>query len=334
MSRRIKEALAILALLVGYTGFWWYKLGGFSFEITTLDVFYFLSGLAIGATIWAVVWGIPRQIRKAMPQARRWEVVFIHFWFVGVIVFAGAKTPIVRHHLAQFITVIRGGGIIDASGRVTDATVMAATANLASQLVEVTQAAVDVVNESQELFEDAEQQLSEFSGSVAYLAGDLPRALPNVWTNHNIAANIEHLVQDGTNVTAYVWFTQEPTIVPLVQLEYSVAENQWAWMTSVTNSYPETVLINDVPCVEYQFHIPKAVAGTPMRPNYELQFGTPYEPLLIPLGGVVVTDKNNVQHHGFTGTDHYSPDFSVTFDGGIAVSAMYYGTNYTGNVTL
>ena len=147
VSRRIKEALAILALLVGYTGFWWYKLGGFSFEITTLDVFYFLSGLAIGATIWAVVWGIPRQIRKAMPQARRWEVVFIHFWFVGVIVFAGAKTPIVRHHLAQFITVIRGGGIIDASGRVTDATVMAATANLASQLVEVTQAAVDVVNE-------------------------------------------------------------------------------------------------------------------------------------------------------------------------------------------
>ena len=96
-----------------------------------------------------------------------------------------------------------------------------------------------------------------------------------------------------------------------------------------------TVDVDGVPCIEYRYEIPAAYRGTVFRPDYELVFGgaAAGDYLTVPAGGVVVA-TNGVECLPYTGTDVYSEHLSVTYKGGIAVSAVWHGTNYTGVVEL
>ena len=106
-------------------------------------------------------------------------------------------------------------------------------------------------------------------------------------------------------------------------------------MPAITNSYPAIVDVDGVPCIEYRYEIPAPYRGTVFRPDYELAFGgaSAGDYLTVPAGGVVVA-TNGVECLPYTGTDAYSEHLSVTYKGGIAVSAVWHGTNYTGVVEL
>lgn len=255
---------------------------------------------------------------------------------IMVVAAAGAdKTPALRA-LATLITALQGGGLIDPSGRIGSAARAAAAQAILEASGGIIAAASNTVADAQYQFDAAAETLTNRNLKVAYIAADLPRAIAGLHTNSNIAAAIQLTRQDGnTNLLAYVWFSEAPAIEPQVALSYSVAAGVWAYLPAVTNSYPATVNIDGVPCVEYRYQIPEAVRGIAFRPDYELSFGgaRSEDYLIVPLGGVLI-QTNGVECLPFDGTDVYSDDLSVTYRGGIAVSAVYHGTNHTGVVSL
>ena len=247
----------------------------------------------------------------------------------------GDKSPVVQH-LATLVTALRGGALLDPSGRIASSAVVAAVREVNATASGIAAAASNVVDEAQWQFDAAADVLTNRTLLVAYLAADLPRALPGVHLNSNVAGNIQRTRQDGaTNLLAWVWFSEEPAIAPQVALAYSVDDGVWGYLPSVTNSYPDTTDIDGVPCIEYRYEIPAAVRDIAFRPEYELAFGgaTVDDYLIVPSGGVLI-QTNAVDCLPYTGTDIYSSDLSVTYRGGVAIEARYHGTNYTGVVTL
>lgn len=246
----------------------------------------------------------------------------------------GDKSPIIKQ-MNALVTALRNGTLIDPSGRISDAAKVAAIETINATASGIVDASAQVVADAQWEFDEAAYTLTNRNLKVAYIAADLPRALPGVHTNSNVAGVIQSTQQDGaTNLLCYVWYSQEPAVVPQVAMSYSVAEGQWDYMPAITNSYPETFDIAGVPCIEYRYEIPALARGTAFRPEYELYFGgNNAEPLIVPSGGLMV-QTNGINELPFTGTDVYSDSLSVTYQGGVAVSATYHGTNYTGVVTL
>lgn len=251
---------------------------------------------------------------------------------IMLVAAAGAdKTPALRA-LTTLITVLQGGELLDPSGRIGSASRAAVAQSILEASGDIIAAASNTVAESQFMFDQAAATLTNRELRVAYLSADLPRALPGVHTNHNIAATIQRTRQDGaTNLLAWVWFSEEPTIVPQVALSYSVSSNAWAYFPAVTNSYPDTVAVDGIPCVVYRYAIPEAVRGIVFKPEYDLYFGGEGdgEYLVVPSGGLMIS-TNGVECLPYEGIDVYSENLSVTFRGGVAVAARYYGTNYTG----
>lgn len=247
----------------------------------------------------------------------------------------GDKSPAMRY-IATLVTVLRGGAILDPSGKIGSIAYVTAAQEISRLSQGVIDAASNTVAQSQALFDGAAYTLTNAPIKVAYIAADLPRALPGVYTNSNVAATIQRTRQEGnTNLLIYVWFSETPTVVPQVGVSYSVSPGDWSYMHAITNSYPDTVMVDGVPCVEYSYEIPHAHRGIVFRPEYELLFGgsRPEDYLIVPSGGVIV-DAGSGNEIPFTGTDVMNENLRVTYKGGIAVSAEYFGTNYTGMVKL
>jgi hypothetical protein len=249
---------------------------------------------------------------------------------------AGAdKTPALRA-IASLITALQSGELLDPSGRIASAAQAAVVQQVASLADTIATDASNAVVDAQSQFDAAAFTLTNRTLRVAYIAADMPRAIPGIHTNHNIAATIQKTAQDGTtNLLAWIWFSEEPAVLPQVAFSYSVAAGVWVDLPAVTNSYPDTTYVNGVPCIEYRFELPAPVRGTVFRPEYDMTFGgpNPTEYLIVPSGGILI-QTNGVDRLPFTGTYVYSASLSVTYRGGVAVSATYHGTNYTGVADL
>lgn len=251
--------------------------------------------------------------------------------------YGGGKTmPSGRTVLARFVTALRSGVLLDDSGRIGATAVLAATEAFDRETAAIIAAATNVVAASASAFADASYTLTNRNLYVAYIAADLPRAEPHSHTNHNLAATIERVSGDGgTNLLSWVWFSEEPAVAPVVAFDVSVSDGVWRRLTSVTNSYPYTIDIAGVPCVEYRFDVPAEMRGIVFRPEYEVGFGGSLETdyLLVPSGGVLI-ETNAVPCLPYTGWDAACggsfSNLAVRYSGGIAVEAVAVGTNYTG----
>jgi len=284
---------------------------------------------ALGWRVLSRVW------REQMPRLGTGGRVAMVVLILAAAAVGGDKSPVLRH-IATLVTALRSGALLDPSGRIGAAATVAASQEIASLSGGIIGAASQTVADAQAQFDAAAYILTNRTLTVAYLAADLPRAWAGIHTNGNIAATIQRTRQDGaTNLLAWVWFSEEPAVQPQVSISYSVEAGVWAYMPGVTNSYPDTVDVDGVPCIEYRYEIPAPYRGTVFRPDYELVFGgaASGDYLTVPAGGVVVA-TNGVECLPYTGTDVYSADLSVTYKGGIAVSAVWHGTNYTGVVEL
>ena len=289
---------------------------------------------------WLLVCGYERGLWSAAALRRLpvHTLAALSLLMVWGTLYGGTKSA-PRVVLAQFVTALRSGGLLDASGRIAAAAAAAAVAAVADESAGIVAAASNTVADAQATFNGLADGLTNSAYSVAYIALDFPRAEAHSHTNHNIAATIERLESlDGSNLVAWVWFSEEPAIAPQLVFDASVAEGLSVRLVSITNSYPNTVEIDGVPCISYRMDVPSAMRGIPLRPNYELEFGGPADPLLAPSGGVLVS-TNGVEHLPFTGWDTAHPepwgaDLAVRYAGGIAVEAIWRGTNYTGRVDL
>ena len=291
-----------------------------------------LLAVGVAALGWRVLTRVWREQMPCLGTGGRVAMVVL---ILAAAAIGGDKSPALRA-IASLVTALRGGAMLDPSGRIGAAATVAASQIVVEMSGDIVGAASQTVADAQVQFDAAAWTLTNRTLTVAYIAADLPRAWAGVHTNANIAATIQRTRQDGaTNLIAYVWFSEEPTIEPQVSLSYSVEDGVWAYMPAVTNSYPDTVDIDGVPCIEYRYEIPVMYRGTVFRPDYELVFGgaAASDYLTIPSGGVVVS-TNGVECLPYTGTDTYSANLSITYKGGIAVSATFHGTNYTGVVTL
>jgi hypothetical protein len=295
--------------------------------------------LAIAAyLVWLIVWLAERPGRlPRLPRDGRWALLVV----IAAGTLCAQKPGTTRTILARFVTALRSGALLDDSGRIAALSTVAVTAYYTDAAAQIVAAASNTVVGAQAQFDGLAEVLTNRTLTVAYIAMDLPRAEAHSATNHNLAASIERVTYDSpTNLTAWVWFSEAPAVEPLVAFDASVSAGSWTRLVAVTNSYPSTVEVDGIPCVAYTFALPAPMRGIVLRPEYELSFGGSgtNDYLVIPSGGVLV-ETNNVPRLPYTGWDRehpapYGTNLQIRYAGGVAVQALWMGTNYTGVVTL
>lgn len=275
-----------------------------------------------------------KHFRKAAKTVFTRAIVGI---FIGQLTFIAASksgAPSAMNYVAQFVTVLRNGYVIDESGVIAKATEEAVVESFVEYAAQINNAASStVVNASTEFLEVA-NLVTNSQRRVIYISSYLPRSGNGQGglVNHNIAATLEKTrMTDGTNLTAWVWFSEEPAFAPGMSAEIDVGGGAFK-VECATNFYPETESINGVDCVRYVFEIPEESRGVQFLPSYEVQFGTRLAPLVVPSGGITVK-TNNVTVLPFSGTDtHFGGRLSIIYKGGIATEAAINGTQITNGV--
>lgn len=291
-----------------------------------------LMGLAQAVVLHPAV---VRRIRKIAPT-------FLNRVFVALCIgqfafYAASKSggPSTYTAVAQFITVLRGGVVIDESGVVAKASEQAVVEAFVEYAQQINAAASNTIVSASNDFGRVANLVTNSNRRVIYVASYLPRSGNGAGgvTNHNIAATVEKTRMDasGTNLTAWVWFSEQPTIAPGMAAEIDVGGGP-VLATCTTNSYPATETVSGVPCIRYQFSIPDESRGVEFIPSYEVGFGNPNTPLLVPTGGITVKTNNTVRLP-FNGTDSYfSNRVRVTYSGGIAVGMTIDGNSVSNGV--
>lgn len=274
--------------------------------------------------------GLVRRL-EALPPAGRALAVFGLVVLVG---FGGEKVPPQPSRVLELITVLRSGALTDQSGTLVSGIQARALQQFAGEVHQLADATAQVVEDARLDCVALTNHLEQADYSVAYIALDLPRGIP-AEPNHNIMVGIEKLAQTATNVTAWVWFSEMPATNVNVRLDYSVREGVWSGLSMVTNHYPATESVNGVDCVRYCYALPPAIAGTPLRPQYEVEFGgfLPEEFLSVPETGVQVQVGEDVYEPktGWVTIGEGADAIQIRLLGGIAVEAVQHGTNYVGN---
>lgn len=268
-----------------------------------------------------------------VPRVRRWPAWQRALAVVGVgaaIIYGGDKPgPVVPpQDIMEILTLRADGSLRDLSGKIAPGIQAKAVADYIGASAQIVSAADAIIEQARVDCIALTNQILTADYTVAYIALDLPRGTPGE-TNHNIMISFERVEQTPTNLTAYVWFSEAPATNVTVNVEYSLADGSWSTLPPVTNSFPETYSVSGVDCYRYCYAIPDGIAGTPLRPQYEVEFGgyasTQY--LSVPEEGVVVS-TNGVDCLPYTGWDDYSAGedtLLVRYVCGIAVEAVYQG---------
>lgn len=274
-------------------------------------------------------------LAKLMPYLRGlslWQRVAVSLLCLLIIGYGGGKPdPQPITSLYQLLTVRKDGKLMDLSGRVASGTVAAAMDAFAIEAAQIASALSNVVEDARGQCDALTNQLAGADYTAAYIALDLPRGTPAA-TNHNIMAGFERVQQTATNLTAWVWFSEMPATNVAVRVQYSIAEGQWEHLVPVSDSWPDTEAVAGVECIRYLYEIPSSIAGVPLKPQYEIEFGG-YEPgeyLTVPAEGVTVQTPE-AEYLPYTGWDTYGEGedaLEVRYIGGIAVEAIWQGKSY------
>ena len=268
-----------------------------------------------------------------IPRLRSWPTWQRALAVVGVgaaILYGGDKPgPVVPpQDILEILTLRADGSLRDLSGKIAPGIQAKAVADYIGASAQIVSAADAILDQARLDCVALTNKILTADYSAAYIALDLPRGTP-VETNHNIMISFERVEQTPTNLTAYVWFSEAPATNVTVNVEYSLAEGVWSTLPPVTNSFPSTYSVSGVDCYRYCYSIPDGISGTPLRPQYEVEFGgyAVGQYLSVPESGVVVS-TNGVDCLPFTGWDDYSAGedtLTVRYVGGIAVEAVYNG---------
>ncbi|MEI6210931.1 MAG: hypothetical protein WCR06_04830 [bacterium] len=294
---------------------------------------------------WAFWREIKTLLRGQLPTVRELRQrlglrLAIVFALAVVCMSGGTKGPggYASNRIAQYITALRSGLVVDDSGVVARFTESEAIRYFNDENGAIVAAARDSVSNSVATITAFGVALTSAPYTVAYVSADLSRASPGVLTNHNVAATIERVDMTGGVLRVWVWYSETPFEPPNISFDASVADGTWVTLVAVTNSWPTTTSINGADCVRYDFSVPAGMVGVPLRPNYELAWGGygTNDYLIVPIGGLLVS-TNGVECAPYTGWDRSWPEpwgtnLAVRYVGGVAVQATYNGSNYVGRV--
>lgn len=277
---------------------------------------------------WSVhVWG------NWMQPLLVWQRAALLLALAAVVMYGGSKTT--PKPLLEILTVLRDGTLTDLSGKVASGQQARAIRDFIEQSGAELDVADGVIERARQDCMELIQQLETADYSVAYISLDLPRGVP-AEPNHNIMVTFERVEQSGDLLTAHVWFSETPASAVNVHVEYSIVDGQWGLLAPLSNSFPNTEQVNGIACYVYEYTVPQAIVGVPLKPQYEIEFGGFAEGqwLSVPESGVVV-EVDDVPHVPYTGWD----DFEIGDDllrvrsvGGIAVEAVYNGVVYKGGL--
>lgn len=287
------------------------------------------------ALICAAKCGLWRRLKRS---TNHWQRALALVVLALVAGYGGDKpNPQPSSVVLQLLTVLRDGSLKDVRGRVVSGTQAAALDAFAAEAGQIAAALSNVVEAARQDCIDLTNQLAQGDYSAAYIALDMPRGTP-VETNHNIMVGFEQVTQTPSNLTALVWFSDPPATNVNIRIRYSVAEGQWGLLDPTTNFWPATENVNGAECVRYVYAIPEGIAGTPLRPQYEVEFGgfAPDEYLSVPESGVTVQvgEVEYLPHTGWVTLGAGADAIAVRLLGGIAVEAVQNGTTYKGNNLL
>ncbi len=251
------------------------------------------------------------------------------------VLYGGDKPPPpVPAVIQQILTVEADGTLKDLSGEVASGVAAAALDAYVGASAAIVQAASNVVESARGDLAALTNAMAQANYQAAYIAYDAPRGTPAV-SNHNIMVSFERVKQTPTNLDCLVWFSELPSTSVVVYAQYAIAEGVWRDLAPLTNFWPATETVGAVECVRYRYSLPAEIAGTPLRPQYEVQFGGygAGQYLGVPVEGITV-ETNGVTFQPFTGWDTWPLDGGTNVEihsvGGLAVELVLDGVSYKG----
>lgn len=279
-----------------------------------------------GANIW-------RQTLATQPW---WIKVGAVIALFVVSIIGGVKPgPQPPAEILEMLTLRSDGSLGDLSGRVVSGVQAKALVDYVAESSNIVQAADTIIAQARIDTIGLTNQLLSLDYDIGYLSLDLPRGTP-ADTNHNIMIAFQRVEQSADTLDALVWFSEMSETNVNVFVEYSLAEGIWESLPAITNYYPATETVDGVECIRYRYAIPDHIAGTPLKPNYEITFGgwQAGQYLSVPEQGIVVS-TNGVNCLPYTGWDDYSSGLDtvlVRYIGGIAVEAITNGVTIKGGI--
>lgn len=242
--------------------------------------------------------------RGRLSSMPTWKKSISVFGFMVAVLIGGDKPgPVVLP--PEIVEIISwrssDGGLNDVSGQVASGIQIAALNHFVDEQHSIVEASSNIVEQARLDCIALTNKLLTTDYKIVYVSCDVPRGTPDT-PNHNIMVNWERVDQTPTNVTCYAWFSMMPETNVNIYAQYSIRPGEHINLVPVTNSWPTTVDVGGVDCVQYVYEIPSEISGTTLRPEYEVKFGgyAPGEYLSVPESGVVVT-TNNVDVLPFTG---------------------------------
>ncbi len=287
---------------------------------------------ALGTFVCAAFW---RRLRAAgVPVTFRAALLVILAWAVSV---GGSKVaPPVADRIGNFVYWSASGRLEDPTGIVAEyaetAAVEAFEAETAAIVSAITGAVAGVSADAGDLHDYATGRDLE----LVYLVADAPRDLPGVVENHNISITQERSIVAAGIYSVWFRYSWELSDAAGISATFKIGGDVIT-IAAHTNTFPDAEYVGEIPCYRYDFDI-SALCGTNspvVIAPYEAQFGGPSGsaiPLATPADIEVVTGGGAVTNAGLTGwiAVPYMEPLMLRAEGGMAVEASAYGTNYTG----
>jgi hypothetical protein len=253
----------------------------------------------------------------------------------GILMCGWTKGPVsIGSVKAQFITALSGGGIVDGSGLVVTSTEEETVAAFADLTVEIASAASQTVVDASDDFAEVATLVTNTERKVIYIQSTLPRTDPTQGlTNHNISAFVMRtsMSADQAVISRYVWYSAAPLVGPAVVCVVDVGGGDTT-LSEVTNTFPDTVEIDGIDCVRYDYAVPEGLRNVVFWPDQEFTFGSDDNPLEVGIDGVSV-DVGEDTSLPFSGTDSYFKGrVDVVYSGGIATKVYIDGAAVTNGV--
>jgi len=253
----------------------------------------------------------------------------------GIILVGWTKGPVsIGNSVAQFITAMSDGSIIDDSGLVATSTEEETVAAFADLSVAIANAASQTVVNAAGDFAEVAGLVTNSERKVIYIQSSLPRTDPSQGLiNHNISGFVVRTAMSGDKsvISRYVWYSAEPLVAPTVACVVDVGAGD-VKLDAITNTFPDTVEINGIDCVRYDYSVPSSLRNVVFFPDTEFTFGSEDTQLEVGIDGVSV-DIGEDTFLPYSGTDSYfTGRVDVVYSGGIATRVYIDGVSVTNGV--
>lgn len=256
---------------------------------------------------------------------------------VAAIIMTGwTKGPVVSpasRHISQYVLALITGGIRDDSGVVAEQTQL----NTVNAFIDLSEAILDdcsnqFVNAAAQ-FDLLEDKLTNDPPPVAYIQSFFPREDPYVsLQNHNLAVLAMQQTTVSNTLSRWIYFSDQLAAEPTLYCEADVGGG-YLRLNAVTNTYPNTELIDGIPCVRYDYRLPAGMLGVVFSPDFDLRFGSEQNGLQIGSGGLEMIDFAEVSHMGSdTWITICDGRVEVLHKGGVAVRLKIDGQEVTNGV--